>query len=509
MQPEGIPTEGATVSQAVDDDAVPDAPQSGFFGHPRGLATLFFTELWERVSYYGMRAILLYYMYSAVSKGGLGIPQGTASSLMSIYGSAVFMSGVIGGWIADRLLGSRRSIFIGGCLIMCGHICLAIPTGGLVALYLSMIFIVLGTGLLKPNISNVVGDLYSRRDARRDAGFSIFYMSTNIGAFIAPIVVGALANGYNYHAGFSFAAFGMALALVLYVVLGRWMGTAGTRAHNPITPAERRPIATRFGIGAIVVVLVLGGMVLGGVFTVGWVIDIISVLSVALPVAYFVVMLRSPRTTPDERSRVRAYIPLFVGSMFFWMIEEQGSVVLATFAKQRTNLHLGSFDIPPSWFQSINPLAIVLLAPLFALLWTKLGDRQPRTPRKFAAGMFLAGLSYLLMTGPGLINGTSVPASPFWLVGSFVIVILGELCLSPVGLSATTKLAPVAFASQTMSLWFLSDAAAQGISAQIVPVFDPDTEVAYFAIVGGVIALLGVVMYLISPLITKRMRDVN
>ena len=496
------------MSQTVD-EKVPDAPQHGFFGHPKGLATLFFTEMWERVSYYGMRAILLYYMYTAVSAGGLGIAQGTAAALMSIYGSAVFMSGIIGGWIADRLLGSRRSIFIGGVLIMCGHICLAIPTGGLVALYLSMIFIVLGTGLLKPNISNVVGDLYSRRDARRDAGFSIFYMSTNIGAFIAPLVVGALSDAYNFHAGFSFAAFGMALALVLYVALGRWMGSAGTKATNPIRPPERRPIATRLGIGLVVVVLVLGGMAIGGIFTVDWIINLISLLSIALPIAYFVVMVRSPRTTADERSRVLAYIPLFVGSVFFWMIEEQGSVVLATFAKQRTDLHLGSFDIPAAWFQSINPLAIVVLAPLFALLWTKLGDRQPRTPRKFAAGMFLAGLSYLLMMGPGLINGTSVPASPFWLVGSFVIVILGELCLSPVGLSATTKLAPVAFASQTMSLWFLSDAAAQGISAQIVPVFNPDTEVAYFAIVGGVIAALGVVMFLVSPLITRRMGDVN
>lgn len=497
------------MSGAGVDEVPADVPQRGFVGHPRGLATLFFTELWERVSYYGMRAILLYYMYTAVDHGGLGIAQGTASSLMSIYGSAVFMSGVIGGWLADRILGSRRSIFGGGVLIMFGHICLSLPSGGITALYASMILIVIGTGLLKPNISTVVGDLYSRSDARRDAGFSIFYMSTNIGAFIAPIVVGALSTNVNFHAGFSFAAFGMALALVLYVVLGRWMGSAGRAPHNPVRAEERRPLVARFGIGAAVAVLVLGGMVVGGVFTVDWIINLITALSIALPIGYFTVMLRSPRTTPEERSRVRAYIPLFIGSVFFWMIEEQGSVVLATFAKQRTDLDLGSFHIPPSWFQSINPAAIVVLAPLFALLWTKLGDRSPRTPRKFALGMVLAGASYLFMTGPGLINGTHVPASPLWLVGSFVIVILGELCLSPVGLSATTRLAPVAFASQTMSLWFLSDAAAQGISAQIVPVFSPATEIAYFAIVGGAVVALGVVMFLIAPAIARRMGDVH
>jgi POT family proton-dependent oligopeptide transporter len=483
--------------------------EHGFFGHPRGLATLFFTELWERVSYYGMRAILLYYMYSAVSDGGLGIAKGTASSLMSIYGAAVFMSSVVGGWLADRVLGSRRSIFFGGLLIMCGHICLSVPSGGLGALYASMVLIVIGTGLLKPNISNTVGALYPEKDARRDAGFSIFYMSTNIGAFIAPLVVGSLSDAYDYHVGFSFAAFGMALALVLYVALGRWLGDAGRAPGNPVTPPERRPLALRFGIGLVVVVLVLGGLAVGGLLTVTWIIDLITLLSLALPVAYFVVMLRSPRTGPVERSRLRAYIPLFIGSVLFWMIEEQGSVVLATFAQSRTDLHLGGFDLPPSWFQSINPLAIVLLAPLFALAWTKLGDRGPSTPRKFALGMVLAGLSYLIMMGPGLINGTSVRASPLWLVASFVVVILGELCLSPVGLSATTKLAPAAFASQTMSLWFLSDAAAQGISAQVVPIYSAHTEIAYFAVVGVLVVLSGVVMWLVAPAISARMRGVR
>jgi POT family proton-dependent oligopeptide transporter len=482
--------------------------QGGFFGHPRGLSTLFFTEMWERVSYYGMRAILLYYMYSQLNHGGLGIAQSTAASLMAIYGAAVFMSGVIGGWVADRLLGSQRSIFVGGVFIMFGHIALSLPSGGLTALYLSMVLIVLGTGLLKPNISNVVGDLYPDKGARRDAGFSIFYMSTNLGAFVAPLVVGALADHWNYHAGFSFAAFGMAMALVWYVVGRRSLAGAGQAPANPLTSRERGAAMSRIGgaVGAVAVVLL--ALRLTGHLDVQAVVNLISILAIVLPTGYFIVMLRSEKTTQVERSRLLAYIPLFIASVFFWLIEEQGSVVLAIFAADRTDRHVGSWAVPAAWFQSINPLAIVLLAPVFAGLWLRWGRKQPSTPRKFSAGLLFAGLSYLIMMLPGLLFGTSQKVGPFWLVASFVVVILGELCLSPVGLSATTKLAPAAFASQTMSLWFLSDAAAQGISAQVVGTYNAHSEVTYFGVVGGIVVVAGVVMYLISPAISRRMQGI-
>jgi POT family proton-dependent oligopeptide transporter len=481
----------------------------GFFGHPRGLSTLWFTEFWERVSYYGMRAILLFYMYDRLNQGGLGLPQHLAQSLMSIYGALVFMSGVIGGWLADRIFGSRRSILAGGVLIMFGHICLSIPTGGVVALYLSMVLITLGTGMLKPNISKVVGDLYHDRDERRDAGFSLFYMGVNLGAFIAPLAVGGLRDRWGFHAGFSLAAVGMAIALVWYVVGGRLLGDAGRTPANRLTDTDRPRTLRRLGTGLVIVAVVVAILAVTHTLSPQLIIDTVSVLGILLPAAYFTVMLRSPKTTPIERSRILAYIPLFIASLFFWLIEEQGSVVLATFADQRTDLGAFGFHIPPEWFQSINPLAIVLLAPVFVAVWTWLGDRAPSTPRKFSFGLMLAGLSYVFMMAPGLINGTSVLASPLWLVGSFVIVIIGELFLSPVGLSATTKLAPAAFASQMMSLWFLSDAAAQGISAQIVPVFGPATEVAYFGIVGGLTVVLGVVLYFVAPVVQRAMRGVH
>ncbi|GDY28639.1 peptide MFS transporter [Gandjariella thermophila] len=488
--------------------STPTAPQKGFFGHPRGLSTLFFTEMWERLSYYGMKSILLYYMYDQVVKGGLGIPSGTAKALVAVYGAALYMSGIVGGWVADRLLGSRRSILYGGILIMFAHICLAVPAGR-GALYASMVLLVLGTGLLKTNISNTVGGLYDKQDTRRDAGFSIFYMGVNTGAFLAPFIVGTLGQKVNYHAGFSVAAVGMAIGLIQYVLGQRHLGDAGRLPTNPLTPAERGRFSLIAGAGVAALVVLVVVLAVTGVLTADLVINVITALSVLVPLGYFAVMLRSGRTTAVERSRVVAYIPLFVASVAFWFIQEQGASVLAQYADQRTDLNAFGFAIPSSWFQSVNPVVIIVLAPAFAALWMKLGTRQPTTPRKFAYGLLLAGLSYLVLVVPAVVAGTGVKANPLWLTVSFVLVTLGELCLSPVGLSATTKLAPAAFAAQTMGLWFTSDAAAQGLSAQVVKLYTPATEAGYFGVVGGVVLVLGVALYLIAPAIHRKMQGVD
>ncbi|HEY3505931.1 MAG TPA: peptide MFS transporter [Actinocatenispora sp.] len=478
----------------------------GFFGHPKGLATLFLTEMWERFSYYGMRAILLYYMYDQLSHGGLGMSKPTAAALVSVYGSLVYMSGIIGGWLADRLLGMRRGVFVGGVLIMCGHLALSVPAG-VGALYVSMVLIVVGTGLLKPNASSLVGTLYGRTDLRRDAGFSIFYMGINLGAFLAPYVVGTLGQRVDYHLGFAAAAVGMALGLTLYLIGGRrHLPADAGRVPNPLRPEERTQIAVRAGIGAAAVALLLVLLGIGGALTVTGVTTAISVLAVLLPIGYFTLMLRSPRTTGEERSRLVAYVPLFVASVFFWVVDEQGGTVLAQFADSRTDLDALGFTIPSSWFQSVNPVSTLILAPTFAALWVRLGRRQPSTARKFALGLVLAALSYLIMAVPGALYGTGTPVGPLWLVASLVIVVAGAMCLSPVGLSATTRLAPAAFAAQMMSLWFLSDAAAQGINAQLVRLYRPDTEVAYFAVTGLVLLVVAVAVYLMAPWIRTRMR---
>ncbi|KAA2254087.1 peptide MFS transporter [Solihabitans fulvus] len=484
------------------------APQKGFFGHPRGLSTLFFTEMWERFSYYGMKAILFFYMSYELTRGGLGIESGTAKSLVAVYGAAIYMSGIVGGWLADRVFGSRRAILYGGLLIMLGHVVLALPAGA-PALYASMILLVLGTGLLKPNISNMVGGLYDEHDRRRDAGFSLFYMGVNLGAFIAPYVVGTLGQKVNFHLGFSIAAVGMALGLVQYVVGRRNLGAVGALPTNPVTLAERARLGVRVGVGVLALAALLLVLALTGVLSVHLVINTISTLSVVLPIVYFTWMLRSPKTNAIERSRLYAYIPLFLASVFFWFIQEQGSSVLAQYADQRVDLGGLGFTITSSWFQSVNPISIILLAPAFAALWVKLGGRQPSTPRKFAAGLFFAGLSFLVLVIPALLDGTGTKANPLWLAASLVLVTIGELCLSPVGLSATTKLAPKAFAAQTLGLWFMSDAAAQGVTAQVVGHYTAANEIAYFGIVGGVVAVAGVVVYLISPFIHRKMEGVD
>ncbi|WP_160032541.1 peptide MFS transporter [Paenibacillus sp. An7] len=493
-------------------EIVDSVPQKGFFGHPKGLFTLFFTEFWERFSYYGMRAILVYYMYYEVSQGGLGLDRSLALSIMSIYGSLVYMSGIIGGWLADRVFGTSKAVFYGGVLIMLGHIALAIP-GSVSLFFASMVLIVLGTGLLKPNVSSVVGDIYSPEDNRRDAGFSIFYMGINLGGFLAPLVVGSVAtsNGSNnFHLGFSLAAIGMLIGLIVFVVTKKKnLGLAGTVVNNRLAPHEKKKIFTTIAVGFVVIaILVLIG-IQTGILTFPVFVNIIAFLGILIPVSYFIVMYRSPKTTAVERSNLVAYIPLFIAAVMFWAIQEQGSTILASYADTRTQLEIFGLKLKPAFFQSLNPLFVILLAPVFAGLWVKLGNRQPSVPRKFAFGLLFAGLSFLVILLPSYFGGENSLVSPLWLVLSYFIVVLGELCLSPVGLSATTKLAPAAFSAQTMSLWFLTNAAAQAINALIAPLYSEETEMIYFGVIGGTSIVLGIILFIIAPKIQSYMKGIK
>lgn len=482
-------------------------PQHGFFGHPKGLLTLFSIEFWERFSYYGMRAVLLYYIYYTTTQGGLGLDKTTATSIMSIYGSLVYMSTIVGGWLADRILGSRSTIIFGGVLIALGHLALSVP-GSVPALFVSMALIILGSGILKPNLSNIVGDLYTKEDYRRDAGFSIFYTGANAGALIAPLVVGTIGQSYNFHLGFSIAAIGMLIGLIWYTITsGKSLGEAGRYVPNPIAPSEKKKLITRFSFGGIVILIALVTTIWFGVLTINRFVNVVSILGVVIPLIYFFVMYTSKKTTAVERSRLLAYIPLFITAIMFWSIQEQGSTIFARIADSQTNLDMGWITVQSSWFQSINPFYIVILAPLFAVAWTKLGKHQPTTPVKFSIGVILAGISFLVMTIPFLSGSGSI--SPLWLVFSFLIVTLGELFLSPVGASATTKLAPAAFASQTMSVWYLSNASAQAINAQLVKFYSNDTQVIYFTIIGVVSVAIGIILWLFSKKIHQFMRGVD
>ncbi|MFC0186780.1 peptide MFS transporter [Fictibacillus aquaticus] len=488
---------------------VDSVPQKGFFGHPKGLFTLFFTEFWERFSYYGMRAILVYYMYYEVSKGGLGLDEKTALAIMSIYGSLVYMSGVIGGWLADRVFGTSRALFYGGILIMLGHIALSLP-GNVTMLFISMAFIVIGTGMLKPNVSSVVGDMYSPQDTRRDAGFSIFYMGINLGAFLSPLIIGKVQKDVGFHAGFAIAAVGMLLGLIVFVLTKKKnLGLAGTYVPNPLSSAEKKKYTGIIAAVTVLLAVILGITIPNGMFTLNVFINLVGIFGITIPTLYFIIMYKSKKTTDVERSRLIAYIPLFIASVMFWAIQEQGSTILASYADKRTDLTFAGIEIAPAWFQSLNPLFIIVLAPVFAWMWVKMGNRQPSVPQKFSLALLFAGLSFLVILLPAYFGGTDTLVNPLWLVLSYFIVVLGELLLSPVGLSATTKLAPAAFSAQTMSLWFLSSAAAQAINAQLVRFYNPENEMMYFGVIGVAAIVLSLFLFMLAPRIQVFMKGIK
>lgn len=503
------------MTQYTREEMVDSVPQTGFFGHPKGLGNLFFIEFWERFSYYGMRAILLYFMYTAVADGGLGFDKATAQSIMSLYGALIYMTGMVGGWVADRLIGSRSALFYGALLIMFGHIVLAVPTGGVPLFLISMALIIIGTGLMKPNISSVVGGLYRKDDERMDNGFTIFYMSVNMGALVAPLVVGELQTRYGFHMGFGAAAVGMSLALIGYMLYSKKsLGLVGKDIPNPLTPTEKKQFVKRLTIIVIALAVIAGIAFVTGQLTFDNFSYFITFLSVALPIYYFVMMYRSHKTTKQEKSRLLAYIPLFLAAVMFWSIQEQGSSILGAFADSNTQRNLEPlfgihYTIPAAFFQSINPLFIVLLAPVVSLIWAKMGKKQPSTPVKFSLGLVFAGLSFLLMVYPTLNMSQNTLINPLWLVASFILCVLGELCLSPVGTSVSVKLAPKAFESQMMSMWFLSSATAQGVNAQLVRLYQIWPESKYFGFLGCLALILGVAIIVLTPWMKRNMRGIK
>jgi POT family proton-dependent oligopeptide transporter len=368
---------------------------------------LFFTEMWERFSYYGMRAFLILYMTAPLAAGGLGFDDAKAAGIYGLYTGSAWGAAIVGGFIADRGLGQYRAVFVGGTIIALGHLVLALDL--LTAFYVGLALVVAGTGLLKPNVSTLVGSLYAPGDARRDAGFSIFYMGINLGAFLGPIVAGYLAQRVSWHIGFAAAAVGMTLGLIQYVA-GRAPLKAGQAA-------------------------------------------------VARPVNKDGTRAQNASLTTADYKRLGAVVIFFVFAAVFWGAYEQAGSTLNLFADRHTRLSIGGFAFPSSWFQSVPALFVIIFAPVFAWLWTRLGDRQPSTPAKFAFGLLFAALAFLLLVPAGALAEGGAKVSPLWLVGAYLLLEFGELSLSPVGLSAVSKLAPVQLLGLTMGIWFLATSA--------------------------------------------------
>ncbi|MDX6740514.1 oligopeptide:H+ symporter [Actinocorallia sp. A-T 12471] len=477
-----------------------------FFGHPRPLATLFMTEVWERFSFYGMRAILALFLSTAIIDGGLGLSTGTAAAVVGVYNAMVYLAALPGGWLADRVLGPQRAVLVGAVIIMLGHISMAIP-GWAGWVYLGLALIVAGTGLLKPNISTMVGHLYDNRDeSHRDAGFSIFYMGINLGS-LAPFVVGWLGQNVNYHLGFACAAVGMFLGIVQYVAGAKGLRGIGARPTHPLTPRERaRAVrAVALGVGGLLLVGVVAGLV--GVLTLDAVTVFLTVVAVAVPVGYFCyILLGDHGLTADERSRMKVYLALFAAAAVFWMIFDQAATTLTTFAATSTDLNVFGWAMPSSWTQNINPICIIVFAPLFAALWVRLGDRVS-TPLKFAVALALAGLSFVAMAGAASIAATGVKVSVLWLVLVYLTQTFGELCLSPVGLSVTTRLAPAMFGSQMMGVWFLAVSVGDSVGGQVARLSEGGTSPAYFLWSGLFAIAVGGVLLCFVPRLRRVMNE--
>ncbi|PPK61098.1 peptide MFS transporter [Actinokineospora auranticolor] len=475
----------------------------GFFGHPRGLANLAGTEMWERFSYYGMQAILLYYLYFTAEKGGLGLDEATAAGIVGAYGGSVYLATIAGSWVADRLLGPERTLFYSGVLILTGHLALAVLPG-VAGVAVGLICVALGSGGLKATATTLVGMLYGQDDVRRDSAFSIFYMGINLGALVGPLLTGLLQDNIGFHYGFGLAAIGMALGLTQYTLGRKNLPDAGRVVPNPLTGPDR---IRALGIGVVAVAAILV-LVLTGVIAADNLATVVTWVIVAAVIALFTVLLTSKRVDGVERARVWAFAPMFLASFGFWALFQQQFTVLAIYAEQRVDLDLWGWSIPPSWFNSVEPLFVVLLAPVFAALWVKLGDRQPSTPVKFAIGVGSMGVAFLVMALLGFTKGDKV-IPPLLLVLVLVIFVVGEMCLSPVGLSLSTKLAPKAFTAQMVALFYLSLALGTSVAGALAEYYSKDDEPAYFGVLGGVAIALGVAMAAMTPLVRKLMRGVR
>jgi proton-dependent oligopeptide transporter, POT family len=498
---------------------VPD--EHAFFGHPRGLATLFFTEMWERFSYYGMRALLILFMTAAVAEGGLGFDAQRAGAIYGLYTAFVYLAALPGGWVADRLIGQRRSVLYGGIVIAIGHFSMAIPAvtralGELPPFYAGLALIVVGTGLLKPNISTMVGELYPEGGARRDAGFSIFYMGINLGAFIAPLVTGFLGETIDWHLGFAAAGVGMALGVVQYVLGERHLGSAGLQpnvAMEPVRPAAAGSRALGLGLVATLV-LFLAMLQLFGVVDLATAVGLAAaggVVIVTLSAFYFGYMFVAGGLDPTERKRLAVIVVLFVFSAVFWSGFEQAGSSLNLFARDLTDRVIGGWEVPASFLQSVNSMFIILLAPVFAWLWIWLNRRnaEPSSPMKFAFGLLSLGLGFLVMVGASVRVAAGVQVSPMWLVLTYLLHTIGELALSPVGLSTVTKLAPQRMVGQMMGVWFMSISLGNLMAGQVAGLFETLPLPQLFGAVAATTAGAGILLALLSPPVRRLMGGVH
>lgn len=491
---------------------VTGAAEKEWFGHPRGLSTLFFTELWERFSYYGMRTLLILFMTDTVA-GGMGMKPDVAGAVYGLYTFGVYALALPGGWIADRLVGQRRAVLYGGIFIAAGHYSMAVPTT--LTFYLGLVLIVIGTGLLKPNVSAIVGDLYKSKGARRDAGFSIFYMGINIGAFLGPIVcslVGEPTAGgpawVNWHFGFGAAGVGMTLALIQYVYGGKYLTGAGELKDDSAEPAKLADAKRKFNLGLAVVVVtivVVWGLSAGGILPLTLVTfaQTTGVIVVILAAVYFTYVIAVVCRDATERKRIGLCALLFVGAAMFWSGFEQAGSSMNLFARDFTDRVIGGTEIGAGILQAVNPIFIILLAPVVGMAWVWLGKYNPSIPVKFGLGLVLLGLGFYVMSWGSSYLEDGGKVGMQWLVATYFLHTVGELCLSPVGLSSTTKLAPDRLVGQMMGTWFMGAALGNLIAGLVAGYIEAMPLTQLFGTVATIVAVAGLAFLVLAKPIGK------
>jgi POT family proton-dependent oligopeptide transporter len=509
-----------------------------WFGHPRGLATLFFTEMWERFSYYGMRALLLLYMVAPIDKGGLGFATEKGASIYGWYTMGVYAMSIPGGWIADKFLGLYRSVLLGGIIIAAGHFMMAYPS--LPTFYAGLISIVIGTGLLKPNVSGIVGTLYSKDDVRRDAGFSVFYMGINLGAFIAPLICGPLGQRVNWHYGFGAAGVGMTLGIIQYVAGKKHIAAALERqASNKgakRAAGDGRSTLIGLGIGVLIgypLSYFLQSLALRGTISLGEYIEQFSkivsdshlrstvILGFVIAIGVFGIRgyqidrakyskEKSLPFTPQEWKRISVIGILFIFSMLFWGAFEQAGSSLNLFADRLTRLNFLGLNFPSSTFQSVQPLFVIIFSPIFAWLWLRMGKLEPSSPAKFGFGLFFVGLSFLLLVpGAAIAQQQGIKVSPMWLIGVYFLQTVGELCLSPVGLSMVTKLAPPRIVGLMLGVFFLSISFGNKLGGYCAGFFDRLSLPKLFGAVSATTLTAAFILFLLVKPIRRLMGGVH
>jgi proton-dependent oligopeptide transporter, POT family len=482
-----------------------------WFGHPRGLATLFFTEMWERFSYYGMRALLILFMTAAVTgeNPGMGIEVGTAAAIYGLYTGLVYLLALPGGWVADNLWGQRRAVFVGGCIIAAGHFSMAIPTTQ--TFFLGLILIVMGTGLLKPNVSTMVGELYPEGGARRDAGFSIFYMGINTGAILGPTITSLLGENYRWHWGFATAGVGMVAGLIQYKLGERHLGSAGLLRTGEGSDVVARRSRTFFAAFAAVLALtgVFGWLVRSGTIgvTLPQIAGGLATGILVLAVGYFAYLWVFGGHTADEKKRLLVIFWLFLLAAAFWSGFEQAGSSLNLFAADLTDRTVLGREMPAGWLQNINPIMIVLLAPVFGWLWVWLAQRNanPSIPVKFGLGLLGLAVGFFVLSWGAVNASPESKVSMSWLIVTYFFHTCGELALSPVGLSSITKLSPAGRVGQMMGVWFVGAALGNVFAGLVAGNLESLPPSPLFRTVAMITGGVGLLALLVSPGIKKLM----